>query len=539
MNNKFISRNFLNNLNLSSFKSNLPPDVFLDQKNFKDSKNIINLPQKILHKEYQIFRTFHKDFGSKFSDVKPASLLLFEKGLKQFFLSSNFLKSFINKKSNVMDGKINIGSLDFYALSDKRYKKDVMISANREKVLSLSRNFELKPSKDILSQEYFKMKYMKKNAKRIAKILSKKNKNKNDIMELGYDIDDFLEVDNDYEDDKFDTLEINTHLLEKRRKSETINNQDQKKYLSFNKNLNINNTRNEIKHKSVTNKNRQDLLNLQIFEYTNKKKPKIKNNYWLNTSNINSNEYLNRNIMSTIFRKKKERLNLTEYNKSKKRNKKLFISNNIDAINFTNHKYQTHFNFINEHSDKKKNNLFLLDIQKIKKLSKKYQIGIKNNVNDLDDYTKICKSKLLNLLYRNNIDKKIYIMKVENKTELNELKDLLFNDQITSKKNINTKKDDSQKQILNQKENKFSNTMDLKNTNIFKTIQRRRINKKVINLEIKDIINNYSENQRKKNNLDNIREKCKENYKTIIKMRENIKYNKQKLDHKYEKFKIK
>ena len=47
---------------------------------------------------------------------------------------------------------------------------------------------------------------------------------------------------------------------------------------------------------------------------------------------------------------------------------------------------------------KKQKNLFFLNVQEIKKLSKKYKIGINNNVNELNDYNEICKSNLLRIL---------------------------------------------------------------------------------------------------------------------------------------------
>ena len=96
----------------------------------------------------------------------------------------------------------------------------------------------------------------------------------------------------------------------------------------------------------------------------------------------------------------------------------------------------------------KKKNLFLLNLQEIKKLSKKYKIGINNNVNGLNDYTKICRSKLLRLLNANNVSKKIYIMKKENKAELNELIELLFQDKIPRKKKDDNKNDSNQQDLI-------------------------------------------------------------------------------------------
>ena len=65
------------------------------------------------------------------------------------------------------------------------------------------------------------------------------------------------------------------------------------------------------------------------------------------------------------------------------------------------------------------------------------------------------------------------------------------------------------------------------------------INKKVINLEIKELINKSNANLVQKRNIKKIREKCKENLRTIIKLRENIKYKKDKLIEEFNKLKSK
>ena len=541
MYNNFFSRGRTKNSNLeksSSFKTHLKPDVFLNHNYFRDVYHSTDLPQNISNREYKIYKSFRDELGRRFLGLKPAGLLMFEKRLKHFFISSKFLESFTNKKSNLNDERINLGSLDFYALSDKRYKNDILNSISREKVLSFSRNFALKPVKDIISQEFFRMKYLKKNAKRIAKILSKNNKNKNDTVEFKNEIDDFLEKDDDLEENEFATLELNKHLFEKRRQSQDLTKiqTEKNKELIFDNTLNINSIRNLIKHNSFTYKNRDALSKLQIFEYSKKDKPKANHNYWLNTSNINSSG--NNEISSTLFSNKRKKYILTEHNKTKK--KKKFNSRNTDS-NFYKNKY-TYINSSNENRIEKKSNLFLFDFQKIKKLSKKYKIGINNNINELDDYTKKCGSKLLNLLSRNNINKKIYIIKKEEQTELNELKDLLFNDKITSKKNKSTNnnnqsKDEKLNQKENQKKTESSKTIDFKSDNYFKSTQRKKINKKKINLELKNIIDNCHENQKKRVDINKIKEKCKKNYKLILKIKENIKYKKERLFEEMEKCK--
>ena len=535
MNNKNISRNKLENSNLdnsSSHKSSYPPDVFINPRKFKDTYIYTNLFQDISHKETEIYKSFRKNFGKNFFDMKPTSLLLFEKRLKDYFLATNFLGSFIRKNSINFDEKINMGSLDFYALSDKNYKNDIMTSVNNEKILTMSKNFSLQHSKDVISREVFKMKYQKKNAKRIVKILNNK-KNKNTTLQLKSNINDF-----NYNDDLTDIkkLELNKHFLEKRRESENITRNHSGKNNNLNLNINIDSFRKLNKHNSLDIKSKKSLANLEIFEYTNKKESKTKKNYWLNTSNINSNTNINNKIISTILRKKNSKNNLTEYNKSKK--KKIIYSRNVD-ISFYMNKYKTYSNNNTDRNiGKKNNNLFLLDFGKIKKLSKKFKININNNINGLNDYTKQCKSKLLRLLFTNNIDKKIYLIKKENKAELNELKDLLFNNNSDvnnhQKYNENTKSN-----TLKNDKDKLSKTTYFKTQNNYFNNKEGKINNRIINLEIQEIIKKANENLRKKINIKKVREKCKENYKTIIKLRENIKYKNDRLNQELKKLKTK
>ena len=195
-----------------------------------------------------------------------------------------------------------------------------------------------------------------------------------------------------------------------------------------------------------------------------------------------------------------------------------------------------HTNKTEENTTKKKR-LFLLDNDKIKNLSKKYNININQNINILDNYTKGCKSKLLKLLFANNIKNKMYIIKKEKETELNELKDLLFGKKanINRNGNNNKSKDKSINKLKLSKTN--NNTLNPKN---FINPNNIIINKKSINLELKEIIKNATENSNKKKiNFEKIRERFKSNYKTIKKMRANIKYNKKKLYDTFRRYKSK
>ena len=535
MNNNFLSRNQYNNSfndELSSDKITFPPDVFKSSDKLKEVDIHTNILQNISQKETQIYKLFQKNLGKHFLGVKPASLILFEKRLRQYFFSSNFLNSFFNKKSINFDEKINMGSLDFLTLSDKNTKNNIMNSINREKILSVSKNFSLKQSKDVIAQEFFKMKYLQKNAKRIAKILNNK-KNKNAVIELKSEMRGFNFNDNNINKK---SLELNKI---KRRDSDDVVRNHSNNHLD----LNINAFRKVLKHNSLDFKSKNNLMNLRIFEYSKKDKPKINKNYWLNTSNISPNKKNHREIISSIFSKRKNRNSLTEYQKFKR--KKKFIKSRNSDISFYINKFHANttrtynINFTDRHTRKKKEKLFLLNIDRIKKLSKKFKVNINKNINGLNDYSKQCKSKLLRLLYANNIDKKIYIIKKENKTELNELKDILFDDIYHKTNNNEKEKLNTEKKENQDNKEKFSKTMDAISAKKYLDINGGNINKKVINLEIKELINKSNANLVQKGNIKKIREKCKENLRTIIKLRENIKYKKDKLIEEFNKLKSK
>ena len=90
------------------------------------------------------------------------------------------------------------------------------------------------------------------------------------------------------------------------------------------------------------------------------------------------------------------------------------------------------------------------------------------------------------MLYTNNIDKKLYIIKKEFKTELNELKDLLFGDIYNNTKNKNGNEEKLNKENQDNQE-KNSNTMETKSAKKLLDVNGGIINKKIINLEIKEL----------------------------------------------------
>ena len=157
--------------------------------NQKIGKKTIVLSEEISKKKRIINRLFKEKFGKNFIPIKLESLKAFE-SLVKFFLfnpNSKFLKSFPKLRKHllkerkinneVLKNKIDCGSLVYLSLNDNGSHYDKNIN---EKYFQISKNLTTSYSKDIISTQFYKEKYLKKNTERIKKILSYKElKNKN------------------------------------------------------------------------------------------------------------------------------------------------------------------------------------------------------------------------------------------------------------------------------------------------------------------------------------------------------------------------
>ena len=162
------------------------PDIMIQKL---DRKKILGLSQEISNRKKLLNRMFDARFGKFFFDIKPESLIIFEKQLKKYFFSPNskFLDNFprLRKKlhfnNNINDiklsAKINMGSLLYFSEANKKLIKKGNINT-KEKIINFSKNFSTNYTKDIINNEIYKVKFWDKNAKRINKLLSKKNQDK-------------------------------------------------------------------------------------------------------------------------------------------------------------------------------------------------------------------------------------------------------------------------------------------------------------------------------------------------------------------------
>ena len=162
------------------------PDIMIQKL---DRKKILGLSQEISNRKKLLNRMFDARLGKFFFDIKPESLIIFEKQLKKYFFSPNskFLDNFprLRKKlhfnNNINDiklsAKINMGSLLYFSEANKKLIKKGNINT-KEKIINFSKNFSTNYTKDIINNEIYKVKFWDKNAKRINKLLSKKNQDK-------------------------------------------------------------------------------------------------------------------------------------------------------------------------------------------------------------------------------------------------------------------------------------------------------------------------------------------------------------------------
>ena len=175
------------NLKKASFpesfsKSNLYENFLI--KNLEDNKGI-KLDSEIKDKKYKISSMFRKKLGRDFLNVKPDSLIIFQKLFGEYLFNpeSAFLANFPKLQRRLrherkisemkLKDKIDIGGMLLYDLN-KKAKNDKHIVIAKEKMLSFSKNFLATPTKDVVEKEYYKTKFWDKNSIKLERYFKKK-----------------------------------------------------------------------------------------------------------------------------------------------------------------------------------------------------------------------------------------------------------------------------------------------------------------------------------------------------------------------------
>ena len=484
--------NKYDDLNTSSYVGLELSPSFLDTPigNSLELKKENGLLKDIDRKEKQIYQLIYKGLGkSKYSTQKPISVIMFENRLKKYLFSSDskFLKKYPslekmfknkkNKKDKNLNHKINIGSVTFYSFNDNKNSNEIFIASNKAKYLSTSKNFLSSPTKDEIGFEYFRLKHNKNYNRR----LSQKFKNifNDDASMIKQKIHKNL-LNTNFKD------ELNINSLD----DKDNNNFSLKQAMSFDNNKNNNNKYNNSAKNIFNNINY--LTERKIFDYKNKNKfLKSQNKKYFSFNNISINSKSLKNILNTPPQSNSSRMNSNSYSMFKKKLNIININTKNKGNNIKLFKYFDQNNKFNMANTKiKARNLFNTNKYKIKKTSKKFKNNFNNNIQILDKTNKKCNSQLLDLVVNNKSDF------IKNNGRRNNIK----NNNIELKKILSNEVEENFTSNYTKnkiKEEKLSKMKILMNDTILEN-EINRILKKQIDL---DYENNYIKINKENDNL--------------------------------------
>ena len=522
-----------------------------------ETKKDFDLPIEISHKIKEITNMFNKNFGKSFLNKKPEYLVMMEKLLQKYLFDpdSKFLNKLpslqkklrIEKKLNeeLLTEKINMGEMVFYNLRDTD-NKNVRISTNsKEKLFSLSKNFSSKIEKDVVSNQFYKIKFWDRNSKRINKLISKSVKStiKTNISNKANNENEVLEKNNinntNYNDESIEDFLMKNCLSDNRNPSKI-----EKYSLDSSPNLGTGGyKRLFFVDKNETNSyNKLFLSNNSNNKYENRNVPK---NYKLK---INNNKHKNSfspfrtsyngfkgfapksNFLNTNYN-----YNKTMDNYSNRTHKIKFFSPNIQKI-FKNTDFYNLLESSSRLHPKKINRV----LEKIRIFSTQFKSKFNNKISDLNKHTYKCNNQLYKLIDGNNIENlsvKERVMLNKNKIDL---KEILFGDDKPKKKKNNVAKNESIKSIVknitDEEENKKNQIILRKKINdipddlalemVEHSVRnkRREFNLKEI---LKDSDGKKAEIEEKR--LENSRKKLEINYHKMIRLQNNIFYEQAKI----------
>ena len=383
----------------SSFLSQEPEQSIL--KNIMtqklDKKRNLNISKEIKKRKKMFDHLIYDKFGRHFLKIKSEAYTDFIDKCKTYYFSpdSKFLNNFpklkqsllkekrVNINYNKLLPKINIGSMLYLSEADKKRNRD-RNARKTEKLMTLSKNFTTQNTKDVISNEVYKVKFWNKESKNINKILKNKYLNifKNFILKniniVNNDETD-NNINNEIADDK--NIEEINNLSPVKNKNEDINQVDDnqniekikenKRYnpiISYYNNIPNNNGR----------KSSQDNINLMSIKTSpNLKESNNKMNY---IKDYSFSSLINKtNSLKTSSNEKEIINNIKSFNSISRNSKSFEIKR----------KLRTSFNFRTKSKRFSNLNPF------------RYKKNINNKVQDLNSQTKLCNVKLYNLITNN------------------------------------------------------------------------------------------------------------------------------------------
>jgi len=355
-----------------------------------DKKRNTNISLEIKKKKKMFDHIVFSKFGRHFLKIKPEAYLDLVDKCKTFYFSpdSKFLNNFPKLKKRIMKErninynklltKIDVGNLLYLSEARSKKKRDQNAQKN-ETLMAFSKNFATQNTKDVISDEIYKVKFWDKKSKNINKVLKRKYV---DIFKklIIKNLDNNTSQNNEFIDDK-DKEEIK-NLISFNKKDSIINVSDKKENSQIIKENNRYNPiityYNNIPNNFNGRKSSQESINIKIAKTSQNLK---ESNYNMNSIKDSSFPSIinNNNSLKTLSNEKEKLNNLKSLNSISRNIKTLEIKKNLKtSLNFsTKPKSQSLFN------------------------SFKYKKNINNKVQDLNSQTKLCNIKLYNLIAKN------------------------------------------------------------------------------------------------------------------------------------------
>lgn len=573
------------NLKKASFpesfsKSNLYENFLI--KNLEDNKGI-KLDSEIKDKKYKISSMFRKKLGRDFLNVKPDSLIIFQKlfGKYLFNPESAFLANFPKLQRRLrherkisemkLKDKIDIGGMLLYDLN-KKAKNDKHIVIAKEKMLSFSKNFLATPTKDVVEKEYYKTKFWDKNSIKLERYFKKKLLN-NLIQEVNEeegaeseDIDSQSNLSEEKEvEDSSDKSSVNISIVKENSPRKKENSKQYQNPITLKK---LSDFDSEIKNRKNENSLKQKNDKKSISSYKNQ----YNNINSITAGNIKTKN-ISRNInnFSDIFGKtnpfKNGSYNISQSKINSSINSNSIALNTVTNFNFSNSKgLLSKSNKLKKYSPRRNLLKKKVSTSLIKNKEYKYKLG--SNISKLNDYTNKCNIELIKLIDINNDDNyKERKKKILNRNKL-DIKELL-----SEKKEL--KKIDSEEENAEEESPEEPEIKDIEKDTVKSLIREARINikerlgkliplnkekifkkkimqisdeqalamaddfiKKKKELDVRKILATESKlKKRKEKEITLMRLKTKKNYKKMVKLKNQLIIEKGRINKAFEDFK--
>ena len=470
----------------ASYKSSILYQNFLN-KNLDENKEL-KLGTEIKKKKHEISAMFRNKFGRNFLNVKPDSLIIFQKLFGQYLFDpdSQFLAHFpklqriLRHERKISEfklkDKIDMGAMVYFDLKTKGKKKNKYIDLGKEKMLTISKNLETAPTKDLVQEGINKNQFWDKNREKIEKFYQRN---------LIKNFNNFIKEQNE---NSQDSSEINSKT-----ESNDENKEESDEKSSFNDSKNNDFKEKEIqnlkftlgkspKKNSTSDKNPGILILSELTDSDRKKRYENKNkdreNILNKTATKNNNKnfissYKNGNIIPKLIDTKKKSRNISNFsgfhaNSNTFRNFSYNVSNSkINESNNNNSNFlktATNFNLSNSKGFTQRttilNHYFPIKFSRKKKIASlknkhyKFKNKLDNQITKLNQYTIKCNTELIKLIDINNDNnfkerKKKYLKrnKLDIKDDLiekNQVKKIESDDDNNNDKNKEEKENEEQ-----------------------------------------------------------------------------------------------